>query len=381
MVFQGEHCVTAVAGDFTGDKKADIIACAGGKTRLFVAPDWKEISLAPERAQSPIHSETLDCDGDGDLDFVGAEYSPGVIYWLECPKRPESDPWRWRLIDSQVNGIHGLLVGDVDGDGRPDLLANSGQPKGPLANSVVYYRTPADAKSRAGDDQVGPFAANRDAEKAAHEGKVFWPRTVVAQGDAPGLSHYLGLGDVNGDGRPDIATAAKGGEQDPSGKGEWFAYWEAPADPRSDHWQKRIVGEKFAGATNILSADVDGDGKNDWIASCGHGFGLFWFKNRLAAGASWKAHPINPLPEGCHDLQVGDFDGDGDIDAASVAKDTKLALVFWNDGRGSFTTHIIGRDQAAYDLRAIDLDGDSDLDLLVAGQESRNVVWYENPKK
>ena len=44
-------------------------------------------------------------------------------------------------------------------------------------------------------------------------------------------------------------------------------------------------------------------------------------------------------------------------------------------------THVIGRDQAAYDIRAVDLDRDGDLDLLVAGQISRNVVWYENPRK
>ena len=41
----------------------------------------------------------------------------------------------------------------------------------------------------------------------------------------------------------------------------------------------------------------------------------------------------------------------------------------------------MGRDQAAYDIRALDMDGDKDKDLLVAGQASQNVVWYENPLK
>ena len=36
------------------------------------------------------------------------------------------------------------------------------------------------------------------------------------------------------------------------------------------------------------------------------------------------------------------------------------------------------RDQAAYDIRLVDMDGDHDLDVLVAGQNSKNVVWYEN---
>jgi hypothetical protein len=36
-------------------------------------------------------------------------------------------------------------------------------------------------------------------------------------------------------------------------------------------------------------------------------------------------------------------------------------------------------DQAAYNIRLIDMDGDGDLDVLIAGQQSQNVVWYENP--
>ena len=128
---------------------------------------------------------------------------------LEQPERPLVDGWKFRLVDDQVQGIHGLLVGDVNGDKRPDLLANSAQPLAPFPNSLVWYEAPT--KGRLDDG---------------------WTRHVFAEGDAPGLSHYLGLGDVNGDGRADAASGAKGGPMAEPGEGDWFAWWEAPAETR-----------------------------------------------------------------------------------------------------------------------------------------------------
>jgi len=351
-VYSGAHCSTAVAADFTGDELVDVICNAGGATRLLVAPNWTEVILDAGSRRGLIHSETMDVDRDGDPDFIGTVYSPGLIFWLERPADALRDRWTYHLIDDQVDGIHGLLVGDVDGDGQADLLANSAQPTGPLANSLVWYRAPTNAA---------------EAQR--------WTPNVLAKGDAPGFSHYLGIGDVNGDGRPDVSSAAKGGPQDADGLGEWFAWWEAPADPTSV-WKKHLLADKQSGATNIHPADVNGDGQTDFIASRGHGHGLVWFE-----APSWKMHDIQTTFEGPHCLAVIDLDGDGDIDAATCAKDDQVAAWFENDGKGNFTAHVIGTEQAAYDIRALDMDGDSDIDLLIAGQVSRNVVWYENPTR
>jgi hypothetical protein len=348
VIFTGAACATAVAGDFTGDSRPDVIANAGGKTRLFAAPDWKETILNPQESIGLIHSEAIDADGDGDLDYVGAQYTPGVIFWLEQPEEPLAQAWAFHVIDDQVDGIHGLLVGDVNGDGKPDLLANSGQPNGPFANSLVWYERPEDAR----------------------EAKP-WPRHVLAKGDAPGLTHYLGLGDVDGDGRADVCTAAKGGPQDASGKGNWFAWWESPRDLK-EPWKKHLIADGHLGATNIHPGDVNGDGFTDFVATRGHDRGVFWFQ-----GPAWTKHEIHPTIFGPHCLAVTDLDGDGDVDAATVGKDDRTVAVFINDGKGNFATHTLDRDQAAYDIRAIDLDLDADIDLLVAGENSRNVVWYE----
>lgn len=345
-VASGYHCNTAVAADFTGDGKRDIIASGGGKQRLFVAPDWKEVVLESNSGINCIHSEVLDVNGDGRPDFVGAQYSPGHIFWLECPAEPLAGNWKLHTLDTEVNGIHGLLVGDVDGDGRPDLLANSAQPKNRFPNSLVWYR-----------------ASDK------------WSRHVLADGNAPGLSHYLGLGDVDGDGRADAASGAKGGPMAEPGTGNWFAWWQAPADP-TKVWTRHLISDQEEGATNIHPVDVNGDGKTDFLASRGHGRGVIWFE-----APNRKRHDIDAEIEGPHCLVVTDLDGDGDADAATCAKDSKLCIWYENDGHGKFTRHVVGRDQAAYDIRAADLDGDGDLDLLVAGQASNNVVWFANPRK
>ena len=352
VVHTGFQTATAVVANFTGDGKPDIISNSAGKTRLFVAPDWKEIVLNDDPQHHCIHSEVLDVDGDGDPDYIGARYQPGLIFWLERPDKPLTQRWRYHLVDDQVNGIHGLMTGDVDQDGKLDLLANSAQPKKPFPNSLAWLRIPK-----------SPRAAER------------WERYIFADKDASGLSHYLGFGDVNGDGRPDACSAAKGGPSAVPGTGNWFAWWEAPKDPRKA-WKKHLMPDDQPGATNIHPADVNGDGKVDFIASRGHGKGVIWFE-----APDWTLHEIHPTIQEPHSLVVIDMDDDGDIDAATCAFGSQLAAWYENDGKGNFTTHIVGREQESYDIRAVDLDGDDDLDLIIGGRGSKNVVWYENPRK
>lgn len=346
VVVEGFRNQTAIAADFTGDGLPDVITNDYKRTILYTAPDWKPTVL--HEGVHAIHSAVIDVDGDGHPDFIGARYSPGLIYWLRRPANPLRDRWEYRVIDDHedggLNGIHGLITGDIDRDGKLDLAATGGQPKGAFPNSLGWYRIPAN-----------PLKTER------------WERYIFGDRDAPGLSHYLGFGDVNGDGRPDLASAAKIPPD-----GNWFAWWEAPADPRKV-WRKHLIAAGQEGASNIHMADVNGDGKMDFIASRGHGKGIVWFE-----APDWTPHEINTHLEGPHSLAVGDIDGDGDIDAVACAKDSFVLAWFENDGKGNFRTHHIYNDQAAYDVRLVDMDNDGDLDILVAGENSANVVWYEN---
>ncbi len=347
---------SSVANDYDGDGDLDVIASFEGSVQLLRAPDWESTELhafAPGFARNRprpacIHSCLLDVDGDGDKDFVG---SNNTVFWLECPDDPFSGaPWKYRTVDDEILGTHCLITGDVNQDGKEDLIANSFQrsDRTSIPESIAWLETP----------DVGA-------------GSYEWARHVFADRDAPGGSHYMGIGDVDGDGRPDIAAGAKGGIGFEGG--EWFAFWKQPEDPEAI-WEKRLLATNQPGASNILPGDLDDDGNVDLLASRGHGMGLAWFK-----GPDFRLIEIDPAIVGPHSLVLEDLDQDGDLDAATCGHyETGVLAWYENDGKGRFTKHVIDVNQSSYDLRAVDMDGDGDLDFLIAGHFSNNVVWYEN---
>jgi hypothetical protein len=347
---------SAVANDADGDGLIDILSSYDGRVVLLRGPDWKPQTLhifnAANSRNKPrtscIHSCLMDVDGDGDLDFCG---SNNTVFWLECPDDPNGQrPWTFRTIDDEILGTHCLITGDVNRDGRVDLIANSGRPAGKtmIPDSLTWLEVPQNSHS-----------ANN------------WIRHVFADRDAPGGSHYTAIGDINRDGRPDIACAAKGGQVFPGG--EWFAWWQQPSDATTA-WSKHVLSDQQPGATNIHPVDVNADGKIDFVATRGHGRGVLWFK-----GPNFTPIEIDSKIEGPHCLATVDLDNDGDIDIATCGRDvTGIAVWYENDGHGKFTRHHIGRDQGSYDIRAIDMDGDADLDLMIAGHTSKNIVWFEN---
>ena len=181
-------------------------------------------------------------------------------------------------------------------------------------------------------------------------------------------NHYMGFGDVNKDGRGDIACAAP--------EGGWIAWWEQPEDPTVP-WRKHLISDDEKGATNILPLDLNGDNHMDFLISRGHTQGLAWYK-----GPEYRKIEIDPELSRPHCLDAVDVDQDGDIDFASCSAAVgEPAAWFENDGKGGFTKHILDSNQSSYDIRFIDFDNDGDKDILIGGNQSHNVVWFENPLK
>lgn len=347
---------TAVADDFDKDGKMDVIASYDAKVVLFRGPDWKPHVIVEEMPINPstlgerrgcIHSTIMDVDGDGDMDFIG---SNRMLFWLECPAKPFSEKWNLRMMNYDVNGAHCVITGDVDRDGKLEIIANSERDEktSKIPFSITFFRVPKDPHV----DQL-------------------WKPIVFADKDAPGRNHYMGFGDVNKDGRPDISCAGVGVQGAADG---WFAWWEQPENP-DQAWKKHLLSDKEEGASNILNCDINNDGHMDFVGSRGHGKGVVVFKGPEFGSTEIDATLVSP-----HSLAVADLNGDGALDIVSCGSNPDgIAVIYLNDGKGNFTRQIIGENQGSYDTRIVDMDGDGDLDVLIGGAGTRNIVWYENP--
>ncbi len=207
--------------------------------------------------------------------------------------------------------------------------------------------------------------------RAAAAGPLFRPAggAVVALGGAPS---HLAVGDFNGDRRPDVAAAL--GERD--------AVAVLLGDGRGG--LRPAAGSPFAAgdAPHLLAlGDFDGDGKLDAAASShdsnavvvllGDGAGAL----RPAPGSPFTAltgvHPHN------HGLIAGDLDGDGALDLATSNQDGHSVAVLRGDGRGGFrpaagSPFAVGR--APYPLAAGDVNGDNRLDLATPDVQSATVT-------
>ncbi len=122
----------------------DVISNRNGETVLFAAPDW-----TPHVLHSSIGEvyASVGFETERGLAFIGARYSPGLIFELLPPGEPLRQPWEFRVIDDSgrggVDGVHGMAVADVDGDGRSDLIANSAHPAGRFPNSLAWFTVAA----------------------------------------------------------------------------------------------------------------------------------------------------------------------------------------------------------------------------------------------
>jgi hypothetical protein len=191
-----------------------------------------------------------DVNGDGRNDIL----TPSG--WLEAPPNPRQPSWRFHA-DWKISGQLGFMhVVDVNGDGRPDVVTSMGHDygifwlEGRAKNTWVKHeidRTWSEAHAM----------VMVDFRKSGNLGLLTGKRYMAENGDDPGAREPLGV------------------------------YWyERLLDPVTHdvEWARHVLdyGGRTGGGVQIAVGDIDGDGDLDFVVAGKSG--LFLFENKTVDG-------------------------------------------------------------------------------------------------
>lgn len=188
-------CEDVSLGDFNNDGCVDLASVAAQEegVRAFVGDCkgvWRESSAGLALIEWGNAVEMADMDGDGKLD-IAAAYSAGPRVWLGDGK----GGWRESsagLPAPEIHGLYwGLAVGDLNGDGRLDLVSGSQMPPQPM---------------ECGRPQA-PVCSGGGVEAWLQEADGSW--RSANEGLLPMNALGVAIGDVDSDGRPDIVVGGK----------------------------------------------------------------------------------------------------------------------------------------------------------------------------
>ena len=341
---------------------------------------------------------------------------------------PDGALWKRHAVDDTGKGADGVKLGDINGDGRPDLV--TGWEEG---GEVRVYINPGPDRIHALWPRVTVGKAP-DAEDALFvdldgdgtldvvtcaEGRtktLFWHRfegkgddlldpgkwTTVAlpTSGAPQLWMQAAAMDVDGRNGPDLIVGSKL-------KGGALGWLEAPAGPKDrEVWTFRPLRE--AGwIMSIELHDMDRDGDRDVVFSDRRGprSGVFWMENPGSEqkGALWKEHAIGAVGRSAMFLDVADLNRDCRIDviAAVKAPDEKrnkkeplpregreVVVCYgmedgsWKESSITLAAENLGEPKA---VKAADVNGDGLEDILFTAAHAdgkiEGIVWLEQTKE
>lgn len=347
---------TAAVADINRDGRPDIVS---GEF-WYEAPSWRKHRIREiDYANGYIDNFSdlvLDIDGDGFPDIVQFGYFSQNIVWLKNPGKsggewavheidhsgptefaflvdlnndgkarellPEFDrpnvPLAWfelvegkwvKHIVSQRSYGHGIGVGDINGDGRNDIVTPAGWLEAPpdVHAAVEWKFHPTDWDQH----PIAAAGSGRGAETPTEP-----PRRAQF-----GFMYVI---DINGDGRPDILTTMA--------HNYGVCWFEQMADGQ---WTQHTIDNTWSQGHASALVDLNGDGQPDLVTGkryFAHNgsdpgerepLGVYWYEYRRTNGrVEWIRHIVDYAGRmgGGMQIAVADIDGDGDLDLIAGGK-------------------------------------------------------------
>lgn len=359
MINPNEGCAVA---DANRDGKLDVIA----GTHWYAAPDFvprpiRDIPQTMVEFYANNGDLAYDVDGDGWIDVISAGWMESEYSWYKNPgKKGLEKGWKWQpnLLVKARGQNEVLDLHDFDGDGVPEILVTCWQKKDP----VVVWK----------------FAKSAD-------GKPTVNRIVL--GDQGG-GHGFAYGDINGDGREDLAVEA--------------GWYERPAgDAFAKPWKFHAETALPHPSCPFLAVDLSGKGRADLLWGKAHNYGLYWWEQgapKADGATTWTEHLIDKSWSQIHAIVWADLDGDGKPemitgkrmrghgDGDPGSSDPAVMYYYKWDAAGRkfdrFTISPPGADVGTgMQIRVADLNGDKRPDIAVSGKTGTYILFNEGPAK
>ncbi len=359
----------AGAADFNGDGKTDVFS----GDSWYEAPSWKRHKVrevAP--GTNPHYYEDfadlpMDVNGDGHVDIVTCAYFSRSVGWVENPG-DATKPWIEHNIDKPGPSETAELL-DVNDDGKIDFFPNS-------VRVVTWYElsdtkpevkwTKHDLGTEGASHGLGYGDINLDGRTDIITGKGWYEQPADSTSDKwpfhgefqLGAASMMILGrDFDGDGDTDILW----------GMGHDFGlFWLKQSKDQDGNrvWTKDRVDPTFSQVHMLHLADLDGDSQPE-----------------VVTGKRVYAHEAEPGATDAPCIYSFHYDQEKSVWVKRIIYEGKPAIDAPKDAKDRWALKDFERGSAGTGLQidSADMDNDGDIDLVCPGKSG--LYWFENLRK